>query len=95
MSKDLEGFMLTTEVNLEKVYAEMKRVRLELKSIEHTLNDLADAMLPTEKMSTEEKKELREIDEEMARGECVSLEEVKKSKSLREYSRSWHLINLL
>ena len=69
--------MLTTEVNLEKVYAEMKRVRLELKSIEHTLNDLVDAMLPTEKMSPEEKKELREIDEEMERGECVSLEEAK------------------
>jgi uncharacterized coiled-coil DUF342 family protein len=65
-------------VNLEKVYAEMKRVRLELKSIEHTLNDLADAMLPTEKMSPEEEKELREVDEEMARGECVSLEEVKR-----------------
>jgi hypothetical protein len=64
-------------VNLEKVYTEMKRVRLELKSIEQTLSDLADAMLPLEKMSSKEKKELRAIDVEMARGECVSLEEVK------------------
>jgi len=69
--------MLTTEVNLEKVYAEMKRVRLELKSIEHTLSDLADAMLPLEKMSPKEKKELHTIDKEMERGECVSLEAVK------------------
>lgn len=69
---------MTTEVNLEKVYSEMKRVRLELKSIEHKLNDLVDAMLPTEKMSSEEEKELREIDEEMARGKCVSLEKVKR-----------------
>jgi len=69
--------MLTTEVSLEKVYAEMKRVRLELKSIEHTLSDLADAMRPLEKMSSKEKKEFRAIDKEMARGECVSLEEVK------------------
>jgi hypothetical protein len=68
---------LTAEVNLEKVYNEMKRVRLELKSIEQTLSDLADAMLPLEKMSLKEKKELRAIDMEMARGECVSLEEVK------------------
>jgi len=68
---------LTSEVNLEKVYTEMKRVRLELKSIEQTLSDLADAMLPLEKMSSKEKKELRAIDVEMARGECVSLEEVK------------------
>jgi hypothetical protein len=69
--------ILTVEVNLEKVYAEMKRVRLELKSIEHTLSDLADSMLPLEKMSSKEKKELNGIDREMARGECVSLEEVK------------------
>jgi hypothetical protein len=68
---------LTVEVNLEKVYAEMKRVRLELKSIEHTLSNLADSVLPLEKMSSKEKKELRAIDREMARGECVSLEEVK------------------
>jgi hypothetical protein len=53
--------MLTTEVSLEKVYAEMKRVRLELKSIEHTLSDLADAMLPLEKMSSKEKKEFRRL----------------------------------
>ncbi len=69
--------ILTVEVNLEKVYAEMKRVRLELKFIEHTLSDLADSMLPLEKMSSKEKKELQGIDREMARGECVSLEEVK------------------
>ncbi len=55
----------------------MKRVRLELKSIKQTLSDLANSMLPLEKMSLKEKKELRAIDREMTRGECVSLEEVK------------------
>ena len=60
-------------MNLEKLYAEMKRVHLELKSIEHTLSDLAAALLPLEKMSSKEKKELRTIDKEMAHGECVSL----------------------
>jgi hypothetical protein len=79
--------MLTTAVNLEKVYAEMKRVRLELKSIEHTLSDLADAMLPLEKMSSKERKELDEIDGEMARGECVSLEEVKSKYGVKKRAK--------
>ena len=79
--------MLATEVNLEKVDAEMKRVRLELKSTEHTLNDLADAMLPTEKMSPEEEKGLREVDEEMERGECVSLEEVKRKYGAKKSAK--------
>jgi hypothetical protein len=60
------GIYVEDRSEFRKVYAEMKRVRLELKSIEHTLNDLADAMLPSEKMGSKEEKELREIDEEMA-----------------------------
>lgn len=78
---------MTAEVNLEKVYTEMKRVRLELKSIEQTLSDLADAMLPLEKMSSKEKKELRAIDREMARGECVSLEEVKSKYGVKKSAK--------
>ena len=78
---------MTAEVNLEKVYAEMKRVRLELKSIEHTLSDLADSMLPLEKMSSKEKKELRAIDREMARGEYVSLEEVKSKYGVKKRAK--------
>jgi hypothetical protein len=78
---------LATEVNFEKVYSEMKRVRLELKSIEHTLSDLANSMLPLEKMSSKEKKELRAIDREMARGECVSLEEVKNKFGVKKRAK--------
>jgi hypothetical protein len=44
------GIYVEDRSEFRKVYAEMKRVCLELKSIEHTLNDLADAMLPSEKM---------------------------------------------
>ena len=72
-----EGFTLTTTVDLSKVYAEMKRVRVELQTIEKTLEDLVDSMLPTGKVSSEEEKELRQIEEEMGRGECVSWEEAK------------------
>jgi hypothetical protein len=78
---------LSAEVNLEKVYSEMKRVRLELKSIEHTLSDLANSMLPLEKMSSKEKKELRAIDREMARGECVPLEEVKSKFGVKKRAK--------
>lgn len=66
---------------MDKVYAEMKRVHVELKTIEKTLEDLVDSILPTVKMSAEEKAELCEIEAEMARGECVSLEEVKREFS--------------
>ncbi len=73
-----EGFRLTTEADLGKVYAEMKRVRVELQTIEKTLEALVDSMLPTGKLSPEEKAELRQIEEEMNRGECISLEESKR-----------------
>ncbi len=65
-----------TQVNLDKVYAEVKRVRSELKSIEKSLNSLVESLIPEEKISPEEVKELREIEKEMERGECVPLEEV-------------------
>jgi hypothetical protein len=70
---------LTTEANLEKVYTEMKRVRLELKSIEKTLDTLAESLFPEEKVSPEEIKELKALKREAMRGECVSLQEVLKA----------------
>ena len=69
---------MTTEADLGKVYAEMKRVRGELQTIEKTLEALVDSMLPTGKLSPQEKEELRQIEAEMNRGECISLEESKR-----------------
>ena len=69
------GFKMT-EASLDKVYAEVKRVHLELKSIEKTLESLVESLIPEEQISPEERKELREIEKEMERGECVSLEEI-------------------
>ncbi len=66
-----------TEVSLDKVYAEVKRMRLELKSIEKNLDNLVESLIPVEKVSPEEIQELRELEKEMERGECVTLEEVK------------------
>jgi len=67
---------LTTEASLDKVYAEVKRVRAKLDSIEKTLESLKESLIPEEKVSPEEMKELKALKREALRGECVPLEEV-------------------
>ena len=78
---------MTTEVNLDKVYDEVKRMRLELKSIEKSLESLVESLIPEEEVSPEEVKELREIEAEMNRGECVSLEEVKRKYGAKKRAK--------
>ncbi len=77
---------MTTEVSLDKVYEEIKRVRLELKAIEKTLDNLAGSLIPEEEISPEEARELKEIEAEMARGECVTLEEVKRKYGTKKHA---------
>ena len=69
---------MTTEASLDKVYSEVKRVRAKLDSIEKTLESLKESMIPEEKVSPEEIKELKALRREALRGECVPLEEVLK-----------------
>ncbi len=76
-----------TEVSLEKVYAEVKRMRLELKSIEKNLDNLVESLIPEEKVSPEEIKELRELEKEMERGEYVSLEEIKAKYGVKKRAK--------
>jgi Zn-dependent M32 family carboxypeptidase len=78
---------LTTEANLDKVYAEVKRMRLELKSIEKSLESLVESLIPEEEVSQEEVKELREIEAKMNRGECVPLEEVKRKYGSKKHAK--------
>jgi hypothetical protein len=78
---------LTTEVGLDKVYEEVKRMRLELKSIEKSLDSLVESLIPEEEVSPEEVKELREIEAEMNRGECVTLEEVKRKYGAKKRAK--------
>ncbi len=73
-----------TEVSLDKVYAEVKRMRTELKSIEKALDSLVESLIPEEKVSPEEMKELKALKEEALRGECVSLEEVMKKHEAKK-----------
>lgn len=78
---------MTTEASLDKVYAEVKRVRVKLESIEKTLESLVESLIPEEEISPEERKELREIEKEMERGECVPLEEVLKKHGVKKRAK--------
>jgi hypothetical protein len=69
---------LTTEVRLDKVYEEAKRMRLKLKSIEKSLDSLVESLIPEEKISSEEMEELEVLKHEAEQGKCVPLEEVLK-----------------
>lgn len=75
---------MMSEVSLEKVFAEVRKVRVRLESIERTLESLVDALLPEEEISRKEWKEIEEIEREMERGEYVSLEEVRKKYGARK-----------
>ena len=80
----LEGSVMTTEASLDKVYAEVKRVRVKLESIEKTLESLRESLIPEEKVSPEEMKELKALKREALRGECVPLEEVLKKHGAKK-----------
>jgi len=75
---------LTTEASLDKVYAEVKRVRAKLDSIQKTLESLKGSIIPEEKVSHEEMKDLKVLKREALRGECVPLEEVLKKHGAKK-----------
>ena len=62
----------------------MKRVRVKLESIEKTLDSLKKSLIPEEKVSPEEMKELKALRREALRGECVPLEEVLKKHGAKK-----------
>ena len=67
-----------SEASLGKVFTEVKRVRLEFRSIEKTLEILVEALIPEEEISPKERNDIREAEKEMARGECITFEEAQK-----------------
>mgnify|MGYP001036735779 CR=1 FL=1 len=73
-----------SQLSLEKVFAEVRKVRVRLESIEKTLESLVDALLPEEELSQREWREIEEIEREMEKGECVSLEEVRRRYGARK-----------
>jgi predicted transcriptional regulator len=73
-----------TEASLDKVYAEVKRVRVKLDAIEKALESLKESLIPEEEVSPEEMKELNALKREAERGECVPLEEVLKKHGAKK-----------
>lgn len=73
-----------SQVSLEKVFAEVRKVRVRLESIERTLESLVDALVPEEEISQKEWKEIAEIEREIEKGEYVSLEDVRKKYGARK-----------
>ena len=75
---------MTTDVRLDKVYEEAKRMRLKLKSIEKSLDSLVESLIPEEKISSEEMEELQVLKQEAEQGEGVPLEEVLKKHGVKQ-----------
>ena len=69
---------MTTQTQLDEVYAEVKRMRLKLKSLEKSLNNLAGLLLPEEKLTPQEIREIEVLKNEALKGNCVPYEEVLK-----------------
>ena len=72
-----------SQVSLEDIYGEVKRVNMRLESIEKALEALMDMVLPEEEISEEEWKEIKEIEAEVERGKCVPLEDVRRKYGVK------------
>ena len=58
-----------TQVSLGQVFNEIKRMQLELKTIEQSLDNLAESLIPEgEKLSPDEIKELDVLEKEWKKG---------------------------
>ncbi|MGA2387020.1 MAG: hypothetical protein ABSG33_10865 [Candidatus Bathyarchaeia archaeon] len=68
-----------TQVTLEMIYDEVKQVNERLSLIEDALEEVFVKGLPKVTVSEEEKDEIKRSIEEMNKGNCVTLEELKSS----------------
>ena len=66
-----------TPVTLEMIYNEVKRVNKRLSLIEDAIEEVIVKGLPEVTISKEEKEEIRRSIQEMKKGDCVTLEELK------------------
>ena len=73
----LWGIKVSSSVTLEMIYDEVKQVNRRLRLIEDALEEAIVKGLPEVALSEEEKKEIKRSVEEMKKGECVTLEELK------------------
>jgi len=64
-------------VTLEMIYEEVKQVNRRLSQIEDAIENVIVKGLPEAKISKAEKEEMKRSIEEMKKGNCVTLEELK------------------
>jgi predicted HTH transcriptional regulator len=74
-----------TEASLDQVYAEVKRMRLELKSLERSLESIAEWLIHEEKVTSEELREIVVLKKEAVSGECVFFEDVLKKHGAKSF----------
>ncbi|MGD0994736.1 MAG: hypothetical protein ABR909_04330 [Candidatus Bathyarchaeia archaeon] len=65
-----------TQVTLEMIYDEVKRVNKRLSLIEDAIEEVIVRGLPEVTVSKEEKEEIKRSIQEMKKGNCVTLEEL-------------------
>jgi len=68
-----------TQATTDDVIAEVKKMNQRLESIERALTSMMTTLMPLEKLSPEEWKELESIEAEMKSGQTVPLEELEKA----------------
>jgi hypothetical protein len=66
-----------TQVTLEMIYNEVKQVNKRLSLIEDAIEEVIVKGLPEVTISKEEKEEIKRSIEELKKGNCVTLEELK------------------
>jgi hypothetical protein len=68
---------MSSEVTLEMIYAEVKKVNERLRLIEDVIEEIVIKGLPEVALSKEKVREIKRSIQEMKQGNCVSLEELK------------------
>ncbi len=68
-----------TQATTDDVIAEVRKMNQRLESIERALTSMMTTLMPLEKLSPEEWKELESIEAEMKSGQTVPLEELEKA----------------
>ena len=68
---------MSTPVTLEMIFQEVKKVNDRLILIENAVEEVIIKNLPEATVTKKEAKEIEEAIQEMKRGKCVSLEELK------------------
>jgi hypothetical protein len=73
----MQGKRMSSEVTLEMIYAEVKKVNERLRLIEDVIEEVVIKGLPEVALSKEKVREIERSIQEMKQGNRVSLEELK------------------